>query len=101
VADEDRLMVKLNEITDMLSAITTGRIREIINPVAAGTSPFPCNANCDCKGGYCACNARVSKSERFGNISFAEFLELREARMNELRLELASLEAPKALKEIE
>jgi len=95
VAIDDKVMAKLNEVTDMLAAISSGQIREMINPGSRFEQVAGCTAACDCKGGYCGCNAGVTASERFGNISYPEFLELREARMKQLRLELAGLETPK------
>jgi hypothetical protein len=99
MATEDNMIAKLNEVTDLLSALSSGRLRALVNPVTRFDQVAGCTGNCDCKGGYCGCNASVTALERFGNISYPEFLELREARMKELKAELARLEQPKGLLE--
>jgi hypothetical protein len=94
MADEV-LIAKLNEVVDVLAALSSGRIRELVNPATRFDQVAGCTANCDCKGGYCGCNASVTASERFGAISYPEFLELREARVRELQAELKRLEVSK------
>lgn len=91
--NDDGMMARLNEVTDLLKVVASGSLRDMINP---GRQAAGCTANCDCKGGYCGCNASVTASERFGTISYPEFLQMREARMEELKAELARLERPKA-----
>lgn len=94
---DDSMIAKLNEVSEMLSALTSGRLRELINPGARRFDQVAgCTANCDCKGGYCGCNASVTASERFGQISYPEFMQLREARMKELQEELTRLESPRS-----
>jgi hypothetical protein len=95
--ENETLMAKLNEVSDLLAAISAGRLREIIGAGRRFDQVAGCTANCDCKGGYCGCNASVTASERFGTISFPEFLQMREARMRELQAELAQLEKPRSI----
>ena len=95
MANED-VMAKLNEVTELLSALSSGRLREMIRPGGRFDQVAGCTGNCDCKGGYCGCNASVTASERFGQLSYPEFEQIREARLRELQAELASLEAPKS-----
>ena len=89
-------MAKLNEVTDLLAALSSGRLRELINPTRRFDQVAGCTGNCDCKGGYCGCNSSVTASERFGQLSYPEFLEMREARMTELKNELGRLESPRS-----
>jgi hypothetical protein len=92
---DELVIAKLNEVSDLLTALSSGRIRDIINPARRFEQVAGCTANCDCKGGYCGCNSSVTASERFGQLSYPEFLQLRESRIAELRAELALLEQPK------
>lgn len=93
---DDVMIAKLNEVTELLSVLSSGRLRELINPARRFDQVAGCTGNCDCKGGYCGCNASVTASERFGQLSYPEFIQLREARMSELKSELARLEAPRS-----
>jgi len=94
MADLD--IVKLNDVIELLSTLDTSRLREMLSAgrLNPGLIAKGCDANCDCKGGYCGCNASVTAAERFGAVSFPEYLQMREARMQELRQELARLETP-------
>ena len=93
---EEKILAQLNEVSSMLRQITSGQLKDILGGGGA-LQAVGCTGNCDCRGGYCGCNASVTAYERFGNVSFPEFLEMREARMRELKAELNSLEAPKSI----
>jgi hypothetical protein len=92
---DDKIMAQLNDISQMLERITSGQLKEFLKPDLAGNRLEGCTGNCDCKGGYCGCNSSVTAFERFGAMSYPEFLQIREARIRELQQELRALDAPK------
>ncbi len=62
MANEEIVIAKLNEVTDLLSALSGGRLREIVRPSSRFEQAAGCTGNCDCRGGYCGCNASVTAS---------------------------------------
>ena len=94
--NDDVTVARLNDVSELIRVLASGGgLRELLNPGRRFDQVAGCTGNCDCKGGYCGCNASVTASERFGTISYPEFLQMREARMQELKAELARLERPK------
>ena len=85
---DDVTLTKLNQIVDLLMS---GGLRNILrNPldvVAAGG----CDYRCDCNHSYCVCRGSVSKSVA-EQVSYPEFMRMREERIKELRQQLSELE---------
>ncbi|MDQ3668010.1 MAG: hypothetical protein M3410_15840 [Acidobacteriota bacterium] len=95
MAESDVVLAKLNQVVDLLGAIQAGRLRDVVTPgleVAAGG----CDYRCDCNHSYCGCRGSVSKRV-LEQVSFPEFLQIREERIKDLREQLAGLEMPQGL----
>lgn len=91
-------VVSLNEVVELLGALSSSQLKGVLTrgfedpqTLAAG-----CTGLCDCHGRYCACYGNVSSVAQ-ERMSFPEFMQLREGRIQELREELAALEVPKEL----
>jgi len=91
--ENEAFIAKLNDVADILGQLDTGKLREIINLGRSKFNPVAgCDSECGCRGGMCGCNGVVSSNTRFDVISLPEFMELRNARLNELKKEMARLE---------
>jgi hypothetical protein len=94
-------IVKLNEVSDLIGALRSGTLRAVLAKLRPGVLVAGCDSECGCRGGMCGCNGVVSARERFTDISFPEFLEMRDQRIKELKRELASLDVPKRISEVD
>jgi hypothetical protein len=83
----------LNEVADVLSAMTVEKLRSMLVGVRPLEPLATCDYHCECNHTYCTCRGSVSKA--LGDrISYPEFLAIRERRMRELKEQLTSLETP-------
>ena len=98
MADErvGSLVASINDINELVTALRSGALREIVSRVSGGTLK-DCSGYCECVNRMCGCNNSVSR-EAFTPYSYPEFLELREARMRELKAQLDALETPPGVK---
>lgn len=87
-------IAKLNEAVDVLSALTSNQIAELLQRINLAKD---CDYDCGCNESMCGCRGSVCPNVG-SRLSYPEFLAFRETRMAELRRELESLEAPKAAK---
>jgi hypothetical protein len=93
VEPADRVQpVALNEITNLLGALRTPLLREVLVQLRPGNPVAGCDSECICRGGMCGCNAIVSSYEKFDLVSLPEYQRLREERIKELREALSRLE---------
>ena len=90
MADETTI-TKLNQIVDLLGALTAGRLKDSV--ILPGSKAAGCDYLCDCNHSYCACRGSIT-SRVLEQISYPEFIRIREERMKELREQLEQLEAP-------
>ena len=89
----EAVIAKLNEVTDLLGILSSANLKQFINPsINSLINAKGCDSNCDCRGGYCGCNSSVTANERFSIISYPEYQQLRDSRLEELKKEINKLE---------
>ena len=96
LAETDVLLAKLNQVSDLLGAIQAGRLRDVVIP-GADVATGGCDYRCDCNHSYCGCRGSISKRV-LEQVSFPEFLQIREERIKDLREQLAGLDMPEDFK---
>ena len=90
--NESIKMVSLNDVSSVVEAITGSSLKRLIQD-AAGAPMASCTTLCDCNNIYCACRGSVTSVAQ-DMLSYPEFLQLRDIRIQDLETELRRLEKP-------
>jgi hypothetical protein len=88
---EQRTMTSLNDLAALVSSLKSGPLRELVSTLGGGAAAADCSYHCVCVNSMCGCNSSVSKTS-IEDISFPDFLKMREVRMRDLKSRLEALE---------
>lgn len=101
--DFGKKVVPLNEVIDLIEAITSGRLKTLLKSDSESGCPEKCGvdcvchiADCICHNIHCKCHGAVLNMSG-DMITVEEFLRVREVRVADLRRQLQSLELPEGL----
>jgi hypothetical protein len=86
---EGNIATSINDITALVASLRSGALNELLRP---GGVLADCTNHCECKGLMCGCNNIVSGRE-WDDLSYPEFLQSRQRRIDELRSRLRELES--------
>ena len=89
-----RLLVQLNDVKDLVSALRSGGLADLLKGIGSGLEK--CDYDCGCNQSMCGCRGSISKAG-LDEISYPEFLAMRERRLADLREQIEQLSAPKDL----
>lgn len=96
----EKKVVPLNEVIDLIEALTSGRLKSLLGRSSESECTEKCGVDCACHISDCDCHVRHCKCHGVVTgttgefLSVEEFLQLREARISDLRRQLQSLELP-------
>jgi hypothetical protein len=86
--EASRIVTSINNITALVASLRSGTLHDLLRP---GGDVADCTNNCECKTRYCGCDSVVASRE-WEELTYPEFLQMRERRIDELRGRLRALE---------
>jgi len=89
MSDTKSSIVALNEVGQLITALQSGELRAQLRLIAGLAAD--CDIRCGCNTRDCACNGAVS-SRFFDEVSLPEFERVQQARIADLKAQLARLE---------
>ena len=89
---DDKPIASLADFTAIIEQLSGKKLSDLLKGQALAAS---CTNLCDCHGRYCACHGSVSKIVKDDALVLpADFLELRDIHIKELKDRLKALETP-------
>jgi len=87
-SSESRITASINDVATLLASLRSGALTGLLG--ASGTVA-DCENLCGCKTRWCDCDNKVSDRE-WEDLTYPEFLQMRQRRIDDLRLRLRALE---------
>jgi hypothetical protein len=88
LSESSQIATSINDITALVASLRSGALHDLLRP---GGDVADCTNHCECKGLMCGCNNIVSGRE-WEELTYPEFLQMRQRRIDELRGRLRALE---------